>query len=109
MAPKHQLHHLIEWENGYIGYCPCCRTYNVAFMNSLFVLKTDEYAWFQQMLANKSCMAPLYTTHGKEVMLRTPMSNYFVLFTYDELDELLEKMTEASPLIQAHAILNNGS
>jgi hypothetical protein len=107
MANAHQIHPLVEWDNGYIGICRCCGTYNVAFKNLLFAFKTAEFEAFRQLLADKRGLSPLYTTHGKEVMMPTPMNNFFLVFSHEELDELTEKLAEASPLVEAHSILNN--
>jgi hypothetical protein len=106
MNNRHDLRSLVEWENGYIGHCSCCGTYNVAYKNSLFVLKAAEFDWFREVMLSREYLGTFQTTHGKEIYVPTPLQNYFILFSEDELTELLEKLAEVSPLVQADQILN---
>lgn len=106
MKNKHDLRNFVEWSNGYIGQCRCCQTINIAFKNSLFIIQLDQFDDFCQLFRASNYLTPFYTTHEKEMILHTPMPSYFLLFSHDEIDELVEKLAEASPLIEAHAILN---
>ncbi|WP_234737011.1 DUF6686 family protein [Tellurirhabdus bombi] len=105
MEHEHRLRTLTERENGYIGYCAGCQSYNVAYKNSLFVLQESEFSCYRQVLVSRVGMRPFFTTHGKEWLLKTPMLNYFLLLTDEEIDEVVAMMDEASLLREVAQIL----
>ena len=109
---NHQHHHnggsfrtFAENELGYVGICDGCRVINVAFQNSLFCLTLDQFDTFAEMMHDRLAMRPVSTSHGKELLLSTPMPNYFLLFAEGELDALCALLTEAAPVLQAERIL----
>lgn len=110
---QHTHHHdsgsfrtLAETEAGYVGLCTGCRTINVAFQNSLFCLTLDQFEAFSMMMHDRLAMRPINTTHGKELMLPTPMPNYFLLFSDEDLRNLCTLLDEATPVLEAERILN---
>ena len=105
MEHQHHLKTLTRTDNGYIGYCAGCQSYNVAYKNSLFILSEEEYAYYHEVMVERTAMRPFFTTHGKEWLLKTPMSNYYMMFSDDELVELIQMMDEASLLRQVDQIL----
>lgn len=106
MENSHDFNTLTENENGYIGYCPCCRKYNLAYKNSLFILNEFEFGAFQEMLENRVGILDFWTSHGKEFMMRTPLKNYYILWKECEIDEVLEMMEEIALLVEAHRMVN---
>lgn len=86
--------------------CAGCRTINVAFQNSLFCLTIEQFEAFADMMNNRLAMRPISTTHGKELMLPTPMPNYFLLFSAEDLTNLCALLNEAAPVLEAERILN---
>lgn len=106
MEHQHHLKTLTQCENGYIGYCTGCQTYNVAYKNSLFVLTEAEFAGYRDVMAERTAMRPFFTTHGKEWLLRTPMPNYFLMLSDTEIDELIPMVDEATLLMEVERILN---
>ena len=45
------------------------------------------------------------TGHGKEVLMVTPMPNYFLLFSESDLSQLTDLLREATPVLTAERIL----
>ncbi|MFD2933459.1 DUF6686 family protein [Spirosoma flavum] len=109
MEHQHQLKYLTQHENGYIGFCTGCQSYNVAYKNSMFVLSEIEFSTYKQMIAERTGMRPFFTTHGKEWLLKTPMQNYFIMFSDAEIDELNQMMDEAGVLMQVDKILQTST
>lgn len=104
---SHQTKTLSECPNGYVGYCDCCQRFNVSYNNSLFIFSEDELKGFIQIVRERFGIKPFYTSHGKEVIVQTPMKNYFLVFTESEIGELLAMMTEASLIAEANQVLRN--
>ncbi|WP_080239702.1 DUF6686 family protein [Spirosoma rigui] len=106
MDHNHQFRTFAENETGYVGMCVGCRTINVAFQNSLFCLTLDQFDAFADMMHQRLAMRPINTTHGKELILATPMPNYFLLFSDDDLRRLCALLDEAAPVLEAERILD---
>lgn len=106
MAHQHQFRTITEFEDGYIGICETCRTVNLAYKNSLFCVPEAEFDEFRRMLDQRIGVRYFPTSHGKEMLLHTPTQYYSVLFSEDELDELLGHMAEVALVLEANRILN---
>lgn len=105
MEHTHRFRTFAENEFGYLGMCASCRTINVAFQNSLFCLTLDQFEAFAGMMHNRLAMRAINTPHGKELMLATPMPNYFLLFSDEDLTRLCALLSEAAPILEAERIL----
>ena len=105
MSHQHRLKTLTQQENGYIGYCAGCQSFNVAYKNSLFILSESEFDCYRQVMADRTGMNPFFTTHDKEWILKTPMPNYYLMFSEAELDEIIQMMNEASLLMEVNQLL----
>ena len=103
---SHQTKTLSECANGYVGYCDCCARYNVSFNNSLFIFSDTEYESFQEFLKERAGSNPFLTSHGKEVIVQTPMKNYYLVFSEAEIQQLLNMMIEASLIVETNQILS---
>ncbi|QHV98252.1 DUF6686 family protein [Spirosoma endbachense] len=110
---NHNHHHdggsfrtFAENEFGYVGICEGCRTINVAFQNSLFCLTLDQIGAFTKLIADRLTTRPFCTTHGKKLILATPVPNYFLLFSEADLTNLCALLTEAAPILEAERILD---
>lgn len=106
MENSHDFKTLTANTNGYIGYCPCCKKYNLAYKNSLFIFNEFEFGAFQDMLEKRIGIHDFYTSHGKELMLRTPLMNYYILLKEAEIEEMLNMMDDVSLLLKAHRRVN---
>ncbi|WP_461077276.1 DUF6686 family protein [Spirosoma flavus] len=109
MEHKHQLKSLSQTDNGYVGYCAGCQSYNVAYKNSLFVLSEEEFRCYRQVMLERTAMNSFFTSHGKEWLLKTPMPNYFILFADSEIDELTQMLDEAYLMREVEHILETPS
>lgn len=103
----HTIETLVKHKNGYVGICKCCGTFNVAYKNMLFSLSEAEFEWFKNMLAQKEMMSEFRTSHGKELLLATPIPNYFILLKYAEIAQLLGMLHQCSLIVEARRILQN--
>ena len=107
MNHQHQLKTLSQGDNGYVGYCGGCQSYNVAFKNALFILTETELSCYRDVMNDRTAMQPFFTTHGKEWLLKTPMHNYFMMFSDEEINELLKMIDEAMLLREVDQILHS--
>ena len=104
---NHQTQTLSERTNGYVGFCDCCQRFNVSFNNYLFIFSKAELRSIAEILRDKIGIKPFYTSHGKEIIVQTPMKNYYLVFTEVEIEELVDMMSEAALLSEANDILNS--
>ncbi|UHG90450.1 DUF6686 family protein [Spirosoma oryzicola] len=109
MEHQHQLKCLTQQENGYIGYCAGCQSYNVAYKNMLFILSDQEFSLFRQAIADRVGMRPFYTMHGKEWLLKTPMPKYHLMLNDEEIEELCQMMSDAELLKEVDTILQTSA
>ena len=107
MTHQHHYRTLVEKEYGYIGVCENCKTYNIAYKNFLLCLDEAEMAWFRQQIADKKMMNDFSTSHGKELIHFTPLSNFYLLFSNDEVAELVAMQDEVSLTVEARKMLKN--
>jgi hypothetical protein len=103
----HDFRTILTNDHGYIGYCHCCKMVNVCYKNSLFGFKLSEYQWFCSLIKERKWMSEFYTSHGKEVMMKTPMNNYYILFKECELDEFSEMLQQAMLLVGSLKTIKN--
>ena len=103
----HKYTTIVENYHGYIGYCKCCQMVNVCYKNSLFRFQLSEYQWFCKLIEERKCMFDYHTSHGKEVMMKTPMNNYYILFKESELDEFSEMLHKAMWLVETFKNVKN--
>jgi hypothetical protein len=107
MIHEHQLRTITQNNDGYIAYCDGCKKYNVAYKNSLLIFTELELDAFKQLLENRIGIYSFTTTHGKELFLKTPLSNLFILFTEAELKELVDMISKVNFLLNAHVRANS--
>lgn len=108
MTPSaHQFKTLVDHHHGYVGFCQCCQTVNICYKNSLFCLELSAYQLFSEMIQERVGMYEFHTSHGKEVMMKTPLNNYFILFKERELDEFSDMLKQACLLIETFKGVRN--
>jgi hypothetical protein len=59
------------------------------------------------MIQERVGMYEFHTSHGKEVMMKTPLNNYFILFKERELDEFSDMLKQACLLIETFKGVQN--
>ncbi|GAB3492429.1 hypothetical protein GCM10027341_06540 [Spirosoma knui] len=106
MEHNHQFRLFAQNSLGYVGICDGCKVVNVAFQNSLFCLALGQFDDFRELIHDRLAMKPFCTSHGKELLMVTPMPNYFILFSEADLTSLGELLQEAAPVLEAERILN---
>ncbi len=80
---------LSQSKSGYIGQCNCCDHYNFAFGNLLFTFTEDGLRGFYGMLHEHSQSHTLDSPlpHGRNVVFPSPIPNFMLSFTEQELEE----------------------
>ncbi|WP_146010897.1 DUF6686 family protein [Siphonobacter sp. BAB-5405] len=109
MHQSHCFRTLTQQENGYIGYCEGCQTYNLAFNNILLIFNAEDFQYFLEMLQERCNMSYFSTSHGKEIIMRSPVLNLNILLAESELEELINMMQEVNLIVEAHKILYTSS
>ena len=104
---SHNFNTIVENHHGFIGYCRCCQMVNICFKNSLFCFQLSEYQWFYSLIQERKCMFECHTSHGKQVMMKTPMNNYYILFKESELEEFSKMLQQAIFLIDTFKNVKN--
>lgn len=104
---EHHIETLVKNRNGYAGICPCCNHYNIAFKNMLFNLNDYEFVWFRSLLVQKKMMCDFPTSHGKEILLSTPLPNFSILLTHYEIEQLLDMMNSVHLIVEARKIVDD--
>lgn len=98
---------LAEGLNGYIGVCDCCHEFNFVYKNLLLAFRQDELVRFCEWLIenrySRSTFLPL--PHGRTRVYKSPLSNLFIAFYDDELDEVEQMFSQARLLIEARSIV----
>ena len=106
MHQDHCFRTLTQHPNGYIGYCEGCLTYNIAYNNILLIFNGDDYQYFLEMLHERSNLVYFPTSHGKELLMRSPVLNLSIILSENELEELISMMEKVSLIVEAQRILN---
>jgi|SRR5688500_3217904 hypothetical protein len=107
MSEDTTFHILAECDNGYIGVCECCDEYNFVYKNILLIFSQEELsrfcAWLLQHRFHESTYLPL--AHGRTRVFTSPLSNLFIAFREDELDEVDELFSQAKLVLDARDLL----
>jgi hypothetical protein len=98
---------LAEHEHGYIGICECCREFNVAYKNMLISFQEEEMMqFFDWIHANQFNPAHyMRLAHGRNRIFTSPHSNLYMVFTDEEIVELLEMFGQVKLVLEAEKIL----
>ena len=97
--------------NGYIGVCECCHEFNFVYKNILLTFQQDELVrfldWLISYRADDQTYLPL--PHGKTRVYKSPLSNLFLTFDDDELDELAQLFIDTELILEARRLIQNGN
>jgi hypothetical protein len=98
---------LAECDNGYIGVCDCCLEYNFVYKNLLLAFSQDELVrfceWLIQYRHHRETFLPL--PHGRTRVYKSPLSNMFIAFHDEELDDVEQMFCQARLVIDARGIV----
>ena len=100
---------LSECANGYIGVCACCREFNFVYKNLLLAFPEDEMFRFCRWLSESADNPAnrLVLRHGRDRVYASPLSNFYLSFNAEELEEIEQMTAEAELLWQARRIARN--
>ncbi|MDI9877230.1 MULTISPECIES: DUF6686 family protein [Bacteroidota] len=104
---EHQTQSILEKENAFVSHCTCCNQYNLSYKNLLFALSLAELRQFKAVMEEKIGFYEYPSSHGKELLFKTPLQHFFLLFSEAEILELCDFITEALLVIEARFILSN--
>ena len=109
MSEDSPFHILAECHNGYIGICECCHEYNFVYKNILLIFSQDELLRFCEWVigyrTHENTYLPLH--HGRTRVYTSPLSNLFIAFREDELDEVDQLFTEARLILEARNLIQH--
>lgn len=102
------LNILSEGPNGYIGVCDCCHEFNFVYKNLLLAFREEELIRFCEWLIgyryHRETFLPL--PHGRTRVYKSPLSNLFIAFYDEELNEVEQLFNQARLLIEARSIVH---
>lgn len=103
----HQLNILATCECGYVGKCNCCEHYNLVFHNQLFIFCEDDLRFFSRNLDYEHTLfdAGNVCCNGRTIAMRTPMNNFYIMFSMDELEILKTMLNDAFVMIEVNKVL----
>lgn len=104
---EHQTRGILEKENAFVSHCTCCNQYNLSYKNLLFVLSLSELKQFKAIMEEKVGFYEYHSSHGKELLFKTPLQHFFLLFSESEIHDLCDLITECLLVIEARFILSN--
>ena len=98
---------LAECQNGYIGVCHCCHEYNFVYKNLLLAFRQDELVrlceWLIEYRYHRETFLPL--PHVRTRVFKSPLSNMFIAFHEEELDDVDQMFSQARLLFEAREIV----
>ena len=100
---------LSENKFGYIGQCSCCQEFNFAYKNLLITFTEEHLFHFSDwLIGNQDNPAFLFDLpHGKTRVYRSPVENFFLTFTSEELQELSQLFNEVQLVLEARKIVDS--
>jgi hypothetical protein len=111
MHEESPLNILAHTDNGYIGLCDCCHEYNFVYKNILLAFQREELTRFLDWLIAYRTHDDTYLPlpHGRTRVYRSPLSNLFLAFHEEELDEVTQLFAEAQLILEARSLLADNS
>ena len=104
---NHEVIILATCAYGYIGKCSCCDKYNLVFNNQLFIFSEDDLRFFRRMLENDTTLFETgdICCNGRTIAMKTPMENFFLMFTPKEMDYFQNMLDESFIMIEVNKVL----
>ncbi|PLK43717.1 DUF6686 family protein [Emticicia sp. TH156] len=104
---NHKLLILASCSYGYVGKCPCCEKYNMVFNNQLFVFPEEDLRQFRRILDDGDTVfnAGDLCCNGRNIGLKTPVSNFYLMFTPREFEHLRIMLDDAFVMIEVNKVL----
>ncbi|WP_337040870.1 DUF6686 family protein [Emticicia sp. 17c] len=104
---NHSLVLLASCAYGYVGKCNCCEKYNLVFNNQLFIFSEEDLRYFRRMLEDETTVfeAGNLCGNGRTIGLKTPLNNFFIMFTPKELENLKNMLDDTFVMIEVSKVL----
>ncbi|MBA4853494.1 DUF6686 family protein [Emticicia sp. BO119] len=104
---NHKLLVLASSAYGYIGKCHCCEKYNLVFNNQLFIFSEDDLRQFRRMFEDENTIfeAGDLCCNGRSKGMRTPINNFYLLFTPKELAYFKNMLDDTFVMIEVNKVL----
>ena len=104
---NHKLLILASCAYGYIGKCQCCEKYNLVFNNQLFIFSEDDLRQFRRMFEDEDTIfeAGDLCCNGRTMGMRTPMNNFYLMFTPKELEHFRNMLDDTFVMIEVNKVL----
>jgi hypothetical protein len=100
---------LAECSNGYIGECACCREFNFAYKNILLAFQEEEMCrfleWIVDFKFHPDTLQPL--PHQRDRVYCSPLSNMFLAFNIQELEEIEQLFAQTRLMLEARKIISD--
>lgn len=109
MHEESTLNILASADNGYIGVCECCNEFNFVYKNVMLALQQEELVRFLDWLLTNRTHDETYLPlpHGRTRVYRSPLSNLFLTFDEQELDEITQMFAEIQLILEARSLLQD--
>jgi hypothetical protein len=107
MCKQRTLHHT---EHGYVIQCKDCKHLRVAFGSFAITRTTAEFFEFKKTISEFYEMykyAPDIMPEQKCIEIPTPLRSTYLVFSLDELRQLLELINEASTRLESEKFISN--
>lgn len=103
----HKLIILASCPYGYVGKCPCCEKYNMVFNNQLFIFPEEDLRQFRRVLDDTSTIfdAGDLCCNGRTMGLRTPMNNFYLMFSPKEFEHFKNMLDDVFVMIEVNKVL----
>lgn len=104
---SHKLLILASCAYGYIGKCPCCEKFNLVFNNQLFIFSEDDLRQFRRMFDDENTIFDTgdVGASGRTLGMRTPLNNFYLMFTPKEMDNFRNMLDDAFVMIEVNKVL----
>ena len=101
---------IAESTNGYIGSCTCCQEFNFVFKNVVLAFQQDELLRFGDWLIDYRYHNDTFLAlpHGRTRVYRSPLTNLFIAFHDNELDEVSHLFSQVNLVLEARTLLQSG-
>ncbi|MBT1700697.1 hypothetical protein KK083_27655 [Fulvivirgaceae bacterium PWU4] len=105
------FHLLAECANGYIGECTCCREFNFAYKNILLAFQEEEMCRFLEWLVDSRYHPDTFQPlpHQRDRVYCSPLSNMYLAFSLEELEEVEALFGQARLMLEARKIISDSA